>query len=147
MTRTVDLAVHQVVFSGDSRPCPQLVEAARGATLLIHEATFEDELMEEAIAKKHSTTGEAVQIGAEAGAYRTILTHFSQRYPKVPVFNDSFQASTCIAFDLMSVNLADLERLPLTTKPLKLMFSKEEAESKEHANDVQQAELVSGAQA
>lgn len=27
----------KVVFSGDTRPCPQLVEAARGATLLIHE--------------------------------------------------------------------------------------------------------------
>lgn len=27
----------KLVFSGDTRPCPQLVEAARGATLLIHE--------------------------------------------------------------------------------------------------------------
>lgn len=27
----------KVVFSGDTRPCPQLVEAARDATLLIHE--------------------------------------------------------------------------------------------------------------
>lgn len=27
----------KLVFSGDTRPCPQLVQAARGATLLIHE--------------------------------------------------------------------------------------------------------------
>jgi ribonuclease Z len=27
----------KLVFSGDTRPCPQLVEAAKGATLLIHE--------------------------------------------------------------------------------------------------------------
>jgi ribonuclease Z len=27
----------KLVFSGDTRPCPQLVQAAKGATLLIHE--------------------------------------------------------------------------------------------------------------
>ena len=41
----------------------------------------------------------------QAGAYRTILTHFSQRYPKIPKIEKSFLASTCIAFDLMSINL------------------------------------------
>ena len=46
--------------------------------------------MGEAIAKRHSTTGEAVGVGARAGAYRTILTHFSQRYAKLPVIDDSF---------------------------------------------------------
>lgn len=42
----------------------------------------------------------------QAGAYRTVLTHFSQRYPKIPKIDDSLSSSTCIAFDLMSVNLA-----------------------------------------
>lgn len=42
------------------------------------QATFEDGLEAEALAKRHSLTREAVAIGAEAGAYRTILTHFSQ---------------------------------------------------------------------
>ena len=42
----------------------------------------------------------------QAGAYRVILTHFSQRYPKIPVIGDSRADTTCIAFDLMSVNLA-----------------------------------------
>lgn len=50
-------------------------------------------------------THEAVRTGKQAGAYRTILTHFSQRYPKIPVVDSSFLESTCIAFDLMSVNL------------------------------------------
>lgn len=57
------------------------------------QATFEDELVGEAIAKRHSTTGEAVDIGQRAGAYRTILTHFSQRYAKLPVIDDSFQVN------------------------------------------------------
>ena len=57
------------------------------------QATFEDELIGEAKAKRHSTTGEAVGVGKRAGAYRTILTHFSQRYAKLPVIDDSFQVT------------------------------------------------------
>ena len=59
-----------------------------------------------ALAKRHSMTGEAIEVGQRARAYRTILTHFSQRYPKIPAIGPSFTASTCIAFDLLSVNLA-----------------------------------------
>ena len=70
------------------------------------QATFDDGLEEEAINKRHSMTCEAVEIGQKAKAYRTLLTHFSQRYPKIPVIDPSFQKSTCIAFDLMTVNLA-----------------------------------------
>ena len=69
------------------------------------EGSEEYEFEQEALAKRHSMTHEAVQTGKQAGAYRTILTHFSQRYPKIPVVDDSFLDSTCIAFDLMSVNL------------------------------------------
>lgn len=43
------------------------------------------------MAKKHCTTSEAVQSGASAGAYCTLLTHFSQRYPKIPVVDQNFQ--------------------------------------------------------
>lgn len=35
-----------------------------------------------------------------------------QRYAKLPVIDPSFSAATCIAFDLMSINLADLPALP-----------------------------------
>ena len=30
----------KIVYSGDTRPCPELVEASRGATILIHEASY-----------------------------------------------------------------------------------------------------------
>ncbi len=33
-----------IAYSGDTRPSPALAAAARGATLLIHEATFEPAL-------------------------------------------------------------------------------------------------------
>lgn len=34
----------KIVYSGDTRPCPELIEAARGATVLIHEASFHKNL-------------------------------------------------------------------------------------------------------
>lgn len=115
----------KIVYSGDTRPCPELVKASRGATVLIHEATFEDGMVVEAIARNHSTTKEAIEVGDSAGVYRIILTHFSQRYPKIPVFDESHMHKTCIAFDLMSVNLADLPLLPKVIPYLKLLFRNE----------------------
>ncbi|KAL3528718.1 hypothetical protein ACH5RR_008040 [Cinchona calisaya] len=115
----------KIAYSGDTRPCPELVKASTGATLLIHEATFEDGLIEEAIARNHSTTKEAVEVGASAGAYRVILTHFSQRYPKIPVFDETHLHNTCIAFDMMSVNLADLHLLPRILPYIKILFRDE----------------------
>ncbi|XP_042499299.1 tRNase Z TRZ3, mitochondrial-like isoform X2 [Macadamia integrifolia] len=115
----------KLVYSGDTRPCPELIDASHGATVLIHEATFEDGMVEEAIAKNHSTTKEAIEVGASAGAYRIILTHFSQRYPKIPVFDETHMHKTCIAFDMMSINIADLPLLPEVLPYLKLLFKNE----------------------
>jgi ribonuclease BN (tRNA processing enzyme) len=36
------------------------------------------------VKRRHSTTEEALEVAAASGAYRTVLTHFSQRYPKIP---------------------------------------------------------------
>ncbi|PHT88795.1 hypothetical protein T459_10901 [Capsicum annuum] len=110
----------KIVYSGDTRPCPELVKASRGAT-----ATFEDGMVQEAIARNHSTTQEAIEVGDSAGAYRIILTHFSQRYPKIPVFDEAHMHKTSIAFDMMSVNLADLPMLPRVLPYLKLLFRDE----------------------
>ena len=120
-----------VSFSGDTRPNRAFAEAARGSTVMIHEATFEDGLIQEARAKKHSLVGEAVKVGKVAGAYRTVLTHFSQRYPTIPVVSDEFEASTCIAFDLLSFNLQDLPRLPSLVGPLRMLFGRHDFASEE----------------
>jgi hypothetical protein len=34
--------------------------------------------------KKHCTSAEALEVSDKMGAYRTVLTHFSQRYPRMP---------------------------------------------------------------
>ncbi|ONI15829.1 hypothetical protein PRUPE_3G063800, partial [Prunus persica] len=115
----------KIVYSGDTRPCPELTEASRGATVLIHEATFEDGMVDEAIARNHSTTKEAIEVGNSAGVFRIILTHFSQRYPKIPVFDETHMHKTCIGFDMMSINIADFPELPKILPYLKLLFRNE----------------------
>jgi hypothetical protein len=62
----------KLVYSGDTRPCPALVEAGRGATLLIHEATFDAELQRHATAKAHSTLPEALGVAKQMCAYRCV---------------------------------------------------------------------------
>ncbi len=74
----------RMVYSGDTQPCPALQHAGQGATLLIHEATFATCLEHQARAKRHSTITEAMTAAQRMGAYRVVLTHFSQRYARVP---------------------------------------------------------------
>ena len=69
-----------VVYSGDTRPCEALVAAGLGATLLIHEATFDDARAADAVQKRHSTRSEALDVARRMRAHRTILTHLSARY-------------------------------------------------------------------
>lgn len=71
--------------------------------LLIHEATMEDELAGEAVVKMHSTTSQAIAVGNNMKAKFILLTHFSQRYAKLPRFDENFADNIGIAFDNMQV--------------------------------------------
>lgn len=51
------------VYSGDTKPSERLVRAGRGATVLVHEATIEDDKPETADVKGHSTFGQAIRVG------------------------------------------------------------------------------------
>ena len=73
-----------LVYSGDTRPDQRLWTVGRGADVLIHEATFDSDMVEDARAKRHSTVAEAILVGKNMAARHVILTHFSQRYPKLP---------------------------------------------------------------
>ncbi len=146
------------------------------STVLIHEATFEDAMVAEAIAKRHSTIGEAIQVGTKCvqqcirlclsviiqfmcpffltfacstllirpcfswllrmNAERILLTHFSQRYPKIPMLHEdgaptgagTHERRVCIAFDCMSVAFHRLRWLPLLLPSFKWLFPPETVE-------------------
>ncbi|XP_075230593.1 ribonuclease Z [Lycorma delicatula] len=131
----------KITYSGDTMPCDSLVELGKDSTLLIHEATMEDELVREACLKMHSTTSGAIEIGNKMKAKFTILTHFSQRYATLPRFNENFKEGVGIAFDNMRVRLTDLPKLPLMYRSLKLMFSAHQDELEQKAYRRQMKEL------
>ncbi|ORX60973.1 hypothetical protein BCR36DRAFT_341049 [Piromyces finnis] len=76
----------RLAYSGDCRPNREFIRAGMNADVLIHESTFESELEYEAIKKFHCTINEACTVGRCMRVKFLLLTHFSQRYPKVPLF-------------------------------------------------------------
>jgi ribonuclease Z len=73
-------------MSGDTRPCEALIEAARGADLLLHEVFVHREMQpiegrrtEEtiaAVASYHTLSSDVGKVAASAGAKWLALTHF-----------------------------------------------------------------------
>ena len=67
----------EVVYVADTRPV--ISNVAKGADVLIHEATFLESERQMAVEKKHSTAREAAEVAKALGAKKLILFHFSPR--------------------------------------------------------------------
>lgn len=67
-----------LVFSSDVAPCPQLIEAARGADLFLCESAMLDASQDEAdpARRGHMSAREAGQAARQAGAKRLLITHY-----------------------------------------------------------------------
>ena len=73
-------AGRKVVLSGDTAPSTTVLEAARGAEVLVHEATFLEEERERAEETGHATALDAAELAREAEVGLLALTHLSNRY-------------------------------------------------------------------
>ena len=69
-----------VAYTGDTRPTETTVEAADGADLLVHDATFASDNADRAARTAHATAVQAAEVANDAGAARLALVHLSSRY-------------------------------------------------------------------
>jgi ribonuclease Z len=101
----------RVAITGDTGPCPETVEAARGAELLVHDASFSEEEAQRARDTGHSTVGQAAAVAREAGVKLLALVHISSRYHVGQVLEEAreaFEASVAPRdFDLVEIPFAE----------------------------------------
>ena len=70
----------KITYSGDTRPCEEMIEFAKNSDLLIHESTYTLEDDDKAKENFHSTSNDAATIAKYSNSKRLILTHISPRY-------------------------------------------------------------------
>jgi ribonuclease Z len=102
----------KVVLSGDTAPVQSVVDAAAGADLLVHEATFCEDETERARLTDHSTARDAAEVARDAGVKLLALTHISNRYSGGDVEREAREifAETVVPRDFDTVEVPFAER-------------------------------------
>ena len=102
----------KIVYSGDTSPCEELINAAKDSTLLIIEATFLDESYQDlAHEYGHMIVRDAVDIGINAKVKNILLTHRSLRHTPEEALNEAKKVIR---------NLSEAPRLQVGKEPLNL---------------------------
>ena len=70
----------KVVYAGDTAPSQTVVDAARRADVLVHEATFAEEERERAARRSTRPRAHAAEVARDADVKLLALTHLSNRY-------------------------------------------------------------------
>jgi len=116
----------KTTYSGDTMPCRALIDTGYNTKFLIHEATLEDDMIEDAKDRKHSTTNQALTVAQQMNAEFVVLTHFSQRYPKLQAIKDDTLSSKVVyAFDHMEVTPNEIQHFCKIVPILNALFDEE----------------------
>ncbi len=94
----------KVVYSGDTKPCDNMVKIAAGSDLLIHDGTF----LEEEEGKAHADVKQAAKVAVKSKVKELILTHISRRYTDTKEIEKEARKvfeNTRVAHDFMKVSL------------------------------------------
>ena len=67
-------------YCSDTAYDERVIPYVKGADLLYHEATFDDDMQQKAAEKFHSTARQAAQIAAKARVQKLLIGHFSARF-------------------------------------------------------------------
>ena len=99
----------KVIFTGDTAICGSLINASKGADLLICDSTYGDDSHAEiATARGHMTFSQAAECAKIAGVKKLWLTHYSQSVTNPAMFLPNARAifpETVCGYDGMSATL------------------------------------------
>lgn len=98
----------KIVYTGDTRPCDNLRDAAKDADVLISEAMYTSEHSDLAEDRGHMTASSAAKLAKESNVRLLVLTHYSPRYENGGSILDEARAifpDTVLAEDLMRITL------------------------------------------
>jgi ribonuclease Z len=106
----IEAAGKIIAFSGDTKPCENIHELARGADLLIHECTFPEAMIQHRLKSgvgtaAHTSPTELGKIAERAGVKNLVATHFGHFDSLSPVLKRA--AGKHLPVDLMGPEQLD----------------------------------------
>ncbi len=102
----------KIAYTGDTKPCPAIVELAKNCDVLIHDSTTALDLEEKSNSYGHSSSAQAAKAAKEAGAVKLFLMHISPRYDEteqlladaITIFENSEVAEDLVEYEVKYKN-------------------------------------------